>query len=113
VPSGVDLSVSMVFMDKDDKPRAPRFRIVLEASFEDLDPCDPSGYSEMLSRWAESLGRNPVFGCKDVRTRELMTIGDKDDYSDWRYHRGIYDASSWGSEGIRFNPGREDDKTDS
>jgi len=76
------------------KPPAPRFRIVLEASFPDAD-VDPTGYADLIARWEKSLESNPVFPCKDVKVRETSTIGDVDDYTDWRYHRGEYDVSTW------------------
>jgi hypothetical protein len=93
---------SIVLMNEDDKPTPPRFRIVLEISFEAADPWDPSGYSDLLSQWAESLHKEQIFRCRDVQLRECTTIGDADDYSDWRYHRGAYDLSR--GEGIRFDP---------
>jgi hypothetical protein len=100
---------SIVLMNKDDKPRPPRFRIVLEISFEAADPCDPSGYSDLLSQWAESLHNEQIFKCRDVKLIECLTIGDADDYSDWRYHRGAYDLSR--GEGIRFDPNPRNSET--
>jgi hypothetical protein len=77
------------------KQRIPRFRMVLEVSFPDADPNDPSGYQEMISRWKESLQNNQALRCQQVWIREVLTIGDVDDYDDWRNNRGEYDVSAW------------------
>lgn len=77
-----------------------RFRIVLEAIFPTADPLNPSGYSLLLERWRESLGRNRDVPCRDATIRESLRIGDTDDYEDWRSERGEYDPSAWPEEGI-------------
>src|SRR5262245_42477287 len=99
-------------MTGDETSRTPRFRIVLEISFDDVDPWDPSGYPDLLARWAEFLGKNEAFPSRDVKLREILTIGAVDDYDDWRNNRGPYDVSSWPTEGTGYVRGR-DDGTDS
>jgi hypothetical protein len=74
-----------------EKPRVPRFRIVLEATFPQADPMDPSNYGNVINRWKETLGSDEVSPCQDVQIREFLTVGDIDDYDDWRDHKGEYD----------------------
>jgi hypothetical protein len=69
--------------------------MVLEVSFPDAHPFDPSGYMEMIARWKESLQNNQAMRCQEVRIREILTIGDIDDYDDWRNNRGEWDVSAW------------------
>jgi len=80
----------------------------LEASFPDADPIDPSGYQEMIARWKESLQNNQESRCQEVRIREVLLIGDVDDYDDWRNRSGEYDVSAWPREGMSMIAGRKD-----
>ncbi len=70
-----------------------RFRAVIEMSFPYADPCDPTDYDKLILQCKQALENSPVFNCKSVSIREACTIGEEDDYADWRYHRGTYDAS--------------------
>ncbi|HVJ06728.1 MAG TPA: hypothetical protein VM578_13720 [Candidatus Saccharimonadales bacterium] len=45
----------------------------------------------ILERWKETLEKDAVLPCQNVRFREVLTIGDVDDYDDWRDHKGEYD----------------------
>jgi hypothetical protein len=93
-----------------EKLRIPRFRIVLEASFPDANPRDPSGYEDLIAKWKESLENNTAYPCKDIKLREYQTIGAVDDYTDWRCQRGEYKTSAWPGEGLGVVRGRQ--KTD-
>jgi hypothetical protein len=62
-----------------------RFRAVVEISFPDADPWDPSDYDKLIEHWRRSLEANEAFKCRDVVIREVLTIGQKDDYEKWRY----------------------------
>ena len=92
-----------------EQPRTPRFRIVLEGPFPDADPWDPSDYQNLIDRWKQSLENNQVVPCKDVRIKEILTIGNGDDFDDWRYHRGAYDVSTWPRKGLGMISGRKKD----
>jgi len=84
-----------------------RFRIVLEAAFPTADPFDPRGYQPLLARWRDSVERNADVPCKDLTICESLTIGDRDDYDDWRRQRGQYDPSTWPDESTGKLYGRE------
>ena len=75
--------------------RAPKFRLVFELTLPDGDPWSPRGYPELLKKLTEVLAGNGEVRCKDVLLREALTIGDKDDYDDWRSHQGAYDPTQW------------------
>jgi hypothetical protein len=67
----------------DDREQLPpvRFRAVIEMSFPNADPWDPTDYDNVIEQWRKSLEENPTFNCKDVVIREILTIGGlKDDY---------------------------------
>lgn len=51
-----------------------RFRAVIEMSFPDADPVDPSDYDNLIERWRRFLEDSPLFRCKDVVIREILTI---------------------------------------
>ena len=85
----------------------PRFRVVLELSFPGADPLDPSGYQDLLAKWKKLLEENQEIPCQNVHLREALTIGNVDDYDDWRFSRGDYDASTWDQEDV----GRKEPKT--
>jgi hypothetical protein len=72
-------------VDQTYQPPPVRFRAVIEMSFPDADPWDPADYDSMIEQWRKSLEENPMFNCKDVVIREILTIGPKDDYEKWRY----------------------------
>ncbi len=36
---------------------------------------------------------NPIVNCKDLKIKEVLTIGNIDDYEDWRHNKGDYDYS--------------------
>jgi hypothetical protein len=77
--------------DEQSAPRPVRFRAVIELSFPDFDPSDPDrDFGEVVSRFRDSIENNPSFHCKEVRVREILSIGDRDDYEDWRSQRGNY-----------------------
>lgn len=67
-----------------DNPRPVRFRVVLELTFPDADPWDPSDYDKPLEQMKTALESAPNVNCKEVMIREATTIGDDDNYEDWR-----------------------------
>jgi hypothetical protein len=72
----------------DDREQLPPvgFRAVIEMSFPNADPWDPTDYGNVIEQWRKSLEENPAFNCKDVVIREILTIGGlKDDYEEWRH----------------------------
>ena len=79
--------------------KSVRFRAVIEMSFPDADPRNPMNYDQLIAQWKSALESNPLFNCKDVLIKEIGTFGE-DDYDDWRNHKGSYDVSRWGPEGI-------------
>jgi hypothetical protein len=72
--------------NRDDRQSIPpvRFRAVVEMSFPDADPWDPSDYDKLIEQWRRSLEDGPSFKCRDVVIREILTIGETDDYESWR-----------------------------
>jgi hypothetical protein len=46
---------------------------------------------------------NPLVNCKDVAIKEILTIGNVDDYEDWRHSQGEYDTSTRGQGTGRIN----------
>ena len=62
-----------------------RFRAVIEMTFPEADPWDPSDYLKLMEQWRRSLEESPLFKCKDVVIKEFLTIGETEDYDDWRY----------------------------
>jgi hypothetical protein len=71
----------------DREPLPPvRFRAVIEMSFPDADPWDPTEYGSLIEQWRSSLEQSPAFSCKDIVIREILTIGgQEDDYEKWRH----------------------------
>jgi hypothetical protein len=67
-----------------DNPRPVRFRVVLELVFPDADPWDPADYDKPLEQLKTALESAPNVNCKEVMIREATTIGDDDNYEDWR-----------------------------
>ena len=67
----------------------------MEISFPEADPLDPSNYEELFTRWKAAIESNPVFASRNVNIREILTIGEPDDYEDWRRNRGAYNVSTW------------------
>lgn len=59
--------------------------MVIEASFPQADPLDPSGYDEMFKKWTESLREDPTVPCTDIELREIRTIGKREyyEYDEW------------------------------
>jgi hypothetical protein len=51
-------------MDSQENVPAPRFRIVLEASFPAADPVDPAGYDDLFASWKRALETDPVAPCE-------------------------------------------------
>jgi hypothetical protein len=43
---------------------APRFRMVVEVSFSEADPLDPSNYEELFTRWKAAVESNRCFKVK-------------------------------------------------
>jgi len=80
-------------MDDPDVPEPVRFRAIIEMSFPDADPWDPADYGDLIERWRRSLENSTLFNCKEVSIRQISTIGRIDDYEDWRFGRGRYDAT--------------------
>ena len=72
-------------VDQTKQPPPVRFRAVIEMSFPDADPWDPTDYDSVIEQWRKSLEENPTFNCKDVVIREILTVGPKEDYEKWRY----------------------------
>lgn len=74
-------------MDQTKQPPPVRFRAVIEMSFPDADPWDPTDYERVIEQWRKSLEENPTFNCKDVVIREILTVGPEDEkeYEKWRY----------------------------
>ena len=66
-------------MDQTKRPPPVRFRAVIEMSFPDADPWDPTDYGSVIEQWRKSLEENPTFNCKDVVIREILTVGPKDE----------------------------------
>jgi|SRR5215469_9673343 len=71
-------------MDQNYQPPPVRFRAVIEMSFPDADPWDPAEYDSMIEQWRKSLEENPTVNCKDAVIREILTVGPKDNYEQWR-----------------------------
>ena len=67
-----------------DNPPPVRFRVVLKLIFPDADPWDPSDYDKPLEEMKTALESAPNVNCKEVMIREATTIGDDDNYEDWR-----------------------------
>jgi hypothetical protein len=67
-----------------------RFRAVIEMAFPDADPWDPEDYGKLIGQWKQMIESNPIVNCKDVKIKEVLTIGDIDDYEDWRNRKGEY-----------------------
>ncbi len=85
-----------------EEPGPVHFRVVIEMSFPDADPWDPTDYDQLFVQWKDAMEHNLTFNCKDVSIREITTIGKRDDYEDWRHGRGEYDLSARARrEGIR------------
>ena len=63
-----------------DNPRPVRFRVVLELTFPDADPWNPSDYDKPLEQMKTALESAPNVNCKEVMIREATTIGDDDNY---------------------------------
>ena len=84
-------------------PRPPRFRIVIDVTLEHADPWDASEYHQVLAHFKRGIETMSACACRDVVVRESRTIGDAEDYSDWRYHRGAY-APSQDTPSISFQP---------
>jgi hypothetical protein len=62
-----------------------RFRAVIEMSFPDANPSDPTDYDKLIEQWRRSMEDSPLFNCKDVVIREIGTTGPEDDYEKWRH----------------------------
>lgn len=58
--------------------------MILELTFPDADPWDPSNYDVLLDQVKEALINTPNVSCSDVRIREAENIGPADDYEVWR-----------------------------
>src|SRR4051812_34889101 len=88
-------------MHPQDAAPPARFRAIIEMSFPDADPWDPADYGELIEQWRKSLENSNLFNCKDVLIRQITEIGEggEDDYQDWRFRRGRYDISSYGTGG--------------
>src|SRR5262252_10555398 len=84
-------------------PLAPRFRLVIDVTIEDADPWNPSEGRQVIARLKQGIENMSACTCRNVDIREYQTIGDQDDYSDWRYHRGSWDASQH-TPSITFEP---------
>jgi hypothetical protein len=83
------------------KPLPPRFRIVLDVTFSEASPWDPSDYSSFLKQMQELLEASTRPKMVDVLLREACTIShDADDYDDWRNRTGACEIPSLPSEGI-------------
>lgn len=65
-------------------PPPVRFRIVLEVTFPEADPWDPSEYGDYLDQLQRALESAGNVSCADVRIRDSSTIGTEADYDDWR-----------------------------
>jgi len=67
-----------------DNPPPVRFRIVLEVTFPDADPWDPSKYRDYLDRFQRALESAEIVRCTDIEIRDAGSLGLEDDYDDWR-----------------------------
>jgi hypothetical protein len=85
----------------DQIPRAPRFRLVIDMT---VEGADPSEYDQVMVRLKQGMEAMSACTCKEVNIREYLTLGDRDDYSDWRYHRGYYYDPSQHQPSISFSP---------
>lgn len=72
-------------MDPTEEPLPVRLRAVIDMTFPDANPWDPTDYGSAMEQWRKSLEENPAFNCKDVVIHEILTIGPKDEYEKWRY----------------------------
>jgi hypothetical protein len=80
-------------MEGQNPTRPVRFRAVIEMSFPDADPWDPQDYGKLIAQWKHAMENNPIFSCRDVAIKEILTIGNIDDYEDWRAQKGEYERS--------------------
>jgi hypothetical protein len=72
--------------DKGEAMQPVRFRAVIEMTFLDADPWDPSDYDKLIEEWRKSVEDSPLFKCKEVVIKEILTIGESDDdYESWRH----------------------------
>jgi len=81
--------------------RGVRMRIVLEASFPDVDPQSEDLVATFV-RWKQSIEASNAVRCRRIRLRDMMTVGFSAagrDYEDWRERRGQYDPSAWPTDG--------------
>jgi hypothetical protein len=67
-----------------DSPQPVRFRIVLELTFPDADPWDPSHYEVFLEQVKEALIHAPNVKCADVCIRDAENLGPEDNFEEWR-----------------------------
>src|SRR5437764_1420807 len=84
-------------------PSAPRFRLVIDLTFDEADPWSPSEYDRMVDRFKHGVETMSACACSQVVVREYLTIGSGEDYSHWRYHRGSYGLSE-GEPAITITP---------
>jgi hypothetical protein len=79
-------------MNEQGVTRPVRFRAVIEMSFPDADPWDPTDYEKLIEQWKEAPEKSSLFNSKTVLIREVLTIAEEeDDYEDWRNRRGRYE----------------------
>jgi hypothetical protein len=51
-----------------------------------------------MKRWQDSIESDEAVPCRNVNLREILTIGDVDDYDDWRNRKGEHDPKNWPTE---------------
>jgi hypothetical protein len=69
---------------EEDRPQPVRFRVVLELTFPEADPWDPTHYDKFLEKMTNALSHAPDVKCTDVVIREAESVGPADDYEKWR-----------------------------
>jgi hypothetical protein len=83
-------------MDIENSPPV-RFRAVLEFTFPDADPNDPSDYDKLLEQMKVTLENASNVNCKHILIREANIIAAGDNYEDWR--------GGWKYDFSSFSPG--------
>jgi len=77
----------------DNREQGVRFRVVIEISFPDANPWDPSDYDILIEKWRKSLEDSTLVNCKNVFIREVEAIGTEADDEIQREPR-VSDAGS-------------------
>lgn len=85
-----------------------RMRVVVELTFPDATL---ENFSDLITRWTESLSRNDTVRCIDAKLREAVGIdftNDRHEYRDWRNQSGQYAPPPNSGGGLRSLTGPEE-----